>query len=284
MQRIETKMLAIMFHFTDPLGVGEHAAECVGLHGVVRPTAFPQFVHDLHIFARDVVAIVVRGLLVAPGAPRGAVEIAGDDVPTDAPIREVIERRHAAREIIGRLERKVCRHAEPEMPRCGGHRRDKEQRIVDGNLRRVRQSRACVAAEDVVDAQHVGDEQAVEQTSLQDLRQLDPIAQALVVARAVARMAPQPRRLMRDAVHLERVEPDFLEHRRCWRGAASAIPDLVCARASFRSGAALSSDRGDVAILRARMRLGQASPCIELLAQCADLYSLRYAPLHATVR
>src|SRR5277367_5999386 len=75
---------------------------------------------------------------------------------------------------------------------------------------------------------------------------------------------------MRDAVHLERVETDFLEHRRCWRGAASAIPDLVCARASFRGGAALSSGRAEVAILRARMRLGQASPCTEqLLTQCA---------------
>src|SRR5271163_4558692 len=71
---------------------------------------------------------------------------------------------------------------------------------------------------------------------------------------------------MRDAVHLERVETDFLRHRRRWRGAASAIPDLVCARASFRGGAALSSGRAEVAILRARMRLRQASPCTEHLA------------------
>ena len=95
------------------------------------------------------------------------------------------------------------------------------------------QRRLGTAAEDVVDAEHVGEKQPVEQPALQGLRQFDPAIQPAIVARAVARMAPQSRRLMRDAVHLERVEADLLGHyvadeQRSWRGASQPA-------AAFRS-------------------------------------------------
>ena len=47
-----------------------------------------------------------------------------------------------------------------------------------------------IAAVDVVDAEHVGDEQAVELAALQDLGELDPIFEILVLPGTVARMRP----------------------------------------------------------------------------------------------
>ena len=52
--------------------------------------------------------------------------------------------------------------AEAEVLGDRGHRRDEQQRIVDRDLRRLPERGVGVAAVDVVDAEHVGDEEAVE--------------------------------------------------------------------------------------------------------------------------
>ena len=85
------------------------------------------------------------------------------------------------------------------------HGGDEQERIVDRNLRGMRQGGVRVTAEDVVDAQDVGQEQTVEQPPFQRLRERDPGLEAAIVSRAVARVAPESRRLVRDAVHLEGV-------------------------------------------------------------------------------
>ena len=181
--------------------------------GVVFPAAFPELVDHLHIFVRDVVAVVVaRSACPCPAPRRGAVEIAGDDVPADPPLGQMIERRHAPGKRIGRLVGEVAGDAEAEMLGHGRHRRDQQQRIVDRGLRGIAQRRVGTAAEDVIDAEHVGKEQAVEPAALQRLREVDPVGQAVVVGGAVARMRPQSRRLMRDAIHRKGVEPDFFLH------------------------------------------------------------------------
>ena len=87
----------------------------VAPHGAVFPAAFPQLVDDLHVFVGDVVAPVVVGLRRQPHAAGRAVEIAGDDVPADAAAGQVVERRHAAGEQIGRLVGQVGGDAEAEM-------------------------------------------------------------------------------------------------------------------------------------------------------------------------
>ena len=56
--------------------------------------------------------------------------------------------------------------------------------------------------------------QAIESPALQRLGEIKPIGQAVIVGGAVAWMGPQPRRLMRDAIHRKRVEPDFFFHAR----------------------------------------------------------------------
>ena len=89
--------------------IGEDAARAIAQHRVVLPASFPELVDHLHIFVGDIVAVVMRGLLVLAGAAGGAVEIAGHHVPADPALGEMVERRHPPRERVGRLDRTGCR-------------------------------------------------------------------------------------------------------------------------------------------------------------------------------
>ncbi len=197
-----------------PRGIGENAARAIAYGRAVLPASFPELVDHFHIFVGDIVAVVMRGLFLLAGAARRAVEIAGHHVPADPPLGEMIERRHPPRERIGRLVGQVGSHPEAEVFGDSGHRRDQQQRIVGRGLRRVAQRRIRTAAVHVVDAEHVGEEKAVEPPALQRSRQIGPVGQAVIFRCAVARMGPQPRRLVCDAVHGEGVEPDFFFHDR----------------------------------------------------------------------
>ena len=214
MDGVEAKVLSLVLDAMDFFRIGENAARAIAQRRIVFPASFPELVDDFHVFVGDVVAVVVTGLLVLAGAFRGAVEIAGDDIPPHASFREMIERRHAPGERIGRLVGEIGRDAEAEVFGHRGHRRDHQHGIVDRRLRGVAHRRLVVAAKDVVDPEHVGEKQAVEPPALQRPGEIKPIGQAVVVGGAVARMGPQSRRLMCDAIHRERVEPDFLLHAR----------------------------------------------------------------------
>ncbi|KGC34693.1 hypothetical protein DO62_3207 [Burkholderia pseudomallei] len=192
--------------------LGEHAARGVAHDRAVLPRTFPQLVANLEILVGDRVALVVIRLPRQPEVARGAVEIRRDDVPADAPARQMIERRHASRERIGMLIRQRARDAEAEMPRRGRHRGHEQDRIVDGHLRALPDRRFAAALVDVVDAEHVGDEQAVELAALEQSREPGPVAQLAIAPRLVARMRPEPGRLMADAVHVEGVETDLSGH------------------------------------------------------------------------
>ena len=199
-------------HDVDPGRVGVEAACLVTQHGTVFPTALPQLVDQRHVFVRQVVAVVVGGLSgQAHGACR-AVEIAGDDVPADPPAGQVVERRHAAGEQEGRFVSEVRRHAKAQVLGDGSHRRDQQGRVVDRHLHRAAQCRIGVAAQHVIDAQHVGKEDAVEQASLQLARVLGPVAEVEIARRLVARMGPQPLLDMAHAVHVEGIEMNLSAH------------------------------------------------------------------------
>ncbi len=92
------------------------------------------------------------------------------------------------------------------------HRRDYQNRIVERHLDAIPERGVDVAAIDVVDPEHVGDEQAVEAAALKDLRQPAPVLQVGVVDGTIARMSPKARRLMDHAVHVERVETNLFGH------------------------------------------------------------------------
>lgn len=110
------------------------------------------------------------------------------------------------------LEGDRGRDAEAEVlghHRHGGH---ELQRVVDRDLRALPDGLIRIALVDVVDAQYVGDEDAIEDATLQSLREPRPVFEVLVLPGAVARMGPQPRRLVPDAIHVEGVEPDLPGH------------------------------------------------------------------------
>ena len=83
------------------------------------------------------------------------------------------------------------------------HRGDEQNRIVDRNLSRLADRGFGAALIDVVGAEHIGDEQAVEPAPLEQFRQVGPVVELTIAPCVVARMRPQARRLMPDATHVE---------------------------------------------------------------------------------
>src|SRR5579859_1779304 len=90
MNGIKAKILSLVVDAMNFRRVGKNAARAVAQCRVMFPASFPELVDDIHIFVRDLVAVVVSCLLVLAGAFRRAVEIAGDDVPSDTPLGEMI--------------------------------------------------------------------------------------------------------------------------------------------------------------------------------------------------
>ena len=103
-------------------------------------------------------------------------------------------------------------NTEAKIARDVRHRRDQQQRIVHRHLYCVRDRRVGGPAVHVVDAEHIGQEQRVEFAALEELRQFDPVVERVVAIGTIARMCPQPGRLMPDTVPVEGVEADLLWH------------------------------------------------------------------------
>ena len=120
----------------------------------------------------------------------GALEVAGDDVPADAAFGEVIEGRHAAGEDVGRLVAEVRGDAEAEVGGGVGHGGDEEEGVVDWNLYGVADGWGRAVGEDVVDAEDVGEEEAVEEAAFEELGEADPVIEAGVAGGLVARVGP----------------------------------------------------------------------------------------------
>src|ERR1700723_4504516 len=94
------------------------------------------------------------------------------------------------------LERGRRGNADAEMLGRQRDGRDQLQRIVDGNLRRLLDRVEIASPVDVVIADHVGNKDAVENTALECPGEILPIIEILVFVGSVARMGPEPRRLV----------------------------------------------------------------------------------------
>ena len=183
-------MAAFVPNWVDLGGIGEYPPHTVAQDRIVLPASLPELVTHLHIFVGHVIPIVMRALTAKADILRPTIEIGGDDVPTRPSFGQVIERREAASESVGMLEGKGGGKSKAEILGHKRHRRHELQRIVDRDLGRMAQRRLEIAAINVVDAEHVGDEQAVELAALQDFGELDPIFEILVLPGTVARMCP----------------------------------------------------------------------------------------------
>lgn len=102
---------------------------------------------------------------------RGAVKVAGDDVPADPAIAQVVERGHAPGERIGVFVGERESDAEAQVLGNPGHGWYQQQRVVDRYLHATAQGGFGAALVDVVDAQHIGDEQGVEQAAFEQAGQ-----------------------------------------------------------------------------------------------------------------
>ncbi len=127
------------------------------------------------------VALVMGAVGFKAHAAGAAVEIAGNDIPADPPAGEVIERREAARQLVGVFVGEVGRDAEAEMFCHQRHRGDQQGRLGVGQLNGVTQRGLRAVAVDVVDAEHVGEEDAVEQAAFGRPGIIHPIVECVVV-------------------------------------------------------------------------------------------------------
>ena len=216
MDTIHFEVLAVMADPMDLAGFGEDASLMIATNCVVLPASFPEAVLDIHELLGDVVSGVVRHLLATTRALGAAVQVAGHDIPPDPPIGQMVERRHPPCERQGRLMRKIDRDGEGKVLSNLRHRRDDQQRIIGRNLHRLSQRGVRAAAVDVVHAHHVSQEQTVELSPFEQARKLDPVIQAPVLRRPVARVAPKALGLMPHAVHREGVESKFAGHVSSW--------------------------------------------------------------------
>ncbi|MNT24371.1 hypothetical protein D3C72_1598390 [compost metagenome] len=207
---LDTVVLAGVVHATHCLGIRVHAALPVGAYRVVVPAAFPQLVRHLQELVGAVVAFVVRDLFGQAHGARRALQVAGDDVPADAAVGQVVQGRKAAGQQVRRLVGQVHRHAEPQVLRRGGHGGYREQRVVHRQLDGLAQRQVGRVLVDVVDAHDVRQEQAVEEAAFKQLCQVGPVVQRLVLHGRVARVRPQPVVDVPDAIHVEGVQEDLL--------------------------------------------------------------------------
>ncbi len=176
---------------------------------IVFPAAFPEFVQHLQVLVGLVVTPVMLDLFGKAHGLGGAVEVTGDDIPADPATAQVVERGHAPGEQIRRFVGQVGSEAEAEVFGHGGHGRDEQQRVIDRQLDRLFERHVDGILVDVVHADDVGDEQAVEQPTLQGLRQFGPVFDGFILRRGVPWVSPQTVVDMPDAIHVERIEQDF---------------------------------------------------------------------------
>jgi hypothetical protein len=151
----------------------------------------------------------VFGLILLTDVLRATFQIRRDDVPAGAALGQVIQGRQASGERIRMFKRQRGGQAKAQMLGHQGHGRNQLQRIVDRHLRSLTDRRVTVAVVDVINAQHIGNEQAVELAALKDFRQVGPVFEVLVLPGTITWMRPQARRLMADAVHVEGVQANF---------------------------------------------------------------------------
>src|ERR1700692_2303975 len=72
-------------------GIGKDSRVAIAADRIVFPASFPQFVTGLEEILRRIIALVMHARGGEPHAARPAGEIAGDDMPADPPIGEMIE-------------------------------------------------------------------------------------------------------------------------------------------------------------------------------------------------
>lgn len=186
--------------------VREHSRVTILEQRVVIPGAFPQLVQHVYIFVGQRVAVIVREQPFMAEVAPAVLQRAGDDVPGDATVGGVIERRDPPCESERRLLYRTGAERDPEVLRDGRQRRDEHHRIVAGKLHpqpRVQVVPTLVVA---IQADQVGEEDGVEAAGIQALGEIHPEVEIVVVDLPAVRVAPETMHDVRRRVHDERRE------------------------------------------------------------------------------
>ena len=219
--------------------VGVDSARRVADDGAVLPRVLPELVDHIHIFVGAVIALVVREVVFKPEIVERVLQVRGHDIPGDAPIGQVVQRREQLGGVIGREIGRAVGAGEAQVARRRRHGGDDQGRVVAGDLHRLLDRGVGRALVDVVGAVHVGQEQGVEKAALKRARQLGPVVDvAIAVLRAGGRVAPLAVRMMIHAALRERVHLHGLDH-----GLASR-PAFCRFEATVAAGAARSIPAG----------------------------------------
>jgi len=187
-------ILALVVDLADAAGLGVDTALGIEHDGIVAPRRVPQLVHDLQVLLGHGVALIVAQVAAAEAeVAGGGVEVAGDDVPADTTLGQVVEGRQAAGKVVGLLVGGGNGDTECEVLGGGGHGGHNERGLVDGPLSARDGGRLDVARSlvDIVAAEHVGDEHAMELALLEELGELYPALNVVELGRLVVRVAPE---------------------------------------------------------------------------------------------
>lgn len=134
-----------------------------------------------------------------------------------------------AHELIGMLEGQVRGNAKAEMAGDERHGGDEQRRIRVGKLYRMCGCGVGIAAIDIVYAEYIRQEDAVEQPALGGPGVVYPIVERIVVDGRISRMRPQARPIVTWRGHVEGVEAQFA---RSGHGLAGSS---ICERHSLRT-------------------------------------------------
>ena len=85
----------------------------IGQQRIFLPTAFPKLVEHIKVFISHIVATVMRDLLSLSHRSRSAVEITGHNIPSGAPLGQVVKRGHPACKQIGLLVAEIGGNTKP---------------------------------------------------------------------------------------------------------------------------------------------------------------------------
>ena len=166
-------------------------ARLVAHQRVGLPAALPELVDDLHEVVGHVVPVVVLDLRSAERQRRRVRSPAGDDVPAEPPVGDLIDGGEAAGERIGLLERGRGGDHEAEIRGLGHQRRGHGCRVEPWKLEALDAADVRTLAVDLGPAPGVGEEEEVEVCFLADPGQLRPVVEAVEVHPLVLGIAPQ---------------------------------------------------------------------------------------------
>ena len=175
MVTLDVVIASVVIHLVHFRGIGEDARFTIADHGVVFPASFPELVEHVEIFVGAVIAFIVCNLPGEAHRARRAVQVPGHDVPANPPVAQMIERGETSCEQVGRFVREVHRNAEAKVARDRGHGRDQHHGIVDGKLDRLLQGQIGRLLIDIVDADYVRNEEAIEQSFFEQLCKVGPV-------------------------------------------------------------------------------------------------------------